>query len=348
VGFKQELPDYEMYTPTTPNYDDRLEDKREYQKKFRCPFRKEEDGCKCNQKHDNLNEILNHFYKYHFGRISSGNVFEENLNCFYTTCHDTFSTHRKLVNHIHKHEDGKESRFHIKFLIDNLEKETLNTTEDLKALFQAEKLDIENLLTESKKEKDSLVEEHASKLESMETEKIESESKLKGDIRHYKKKCDDAKKRLESTSKALEVKESALEDLKQKTNNISKDLTNSIMANEESDRKWKVKLNDLHERNAELRGKFSIQQETTQELKIKLEKLNHKFSNQGPNCESSLVRRNAKLERQLEMAKKQIKAKETELKMKDGQIFNLQFDNSDEEVCNASSINDCGEYVEED
>ena len=72
----------------------------------------------------------------------------------------------------------------------------------------------------------------------METEKIESESKLKGDIRHQKK-CDDAKKRLEITSKVLEVKESAMEDLEQKTNKLSKDLNNSIMANEESDRKWK-------------------------------------------------------------------------------------------------------------
>jgi len=44
---------------------------------------------------------------------------------------------------------------------------------------------------------------------------------------------------LEITSKVLEVKESAMEDLEQKTNKLSKDLNNSIMANEESDRKWK-------------------------------------------------------------------------------------------------------------
>ena len=59
---------YEISNPATPNYyegQDMLENKREYQKKFRCPLREEEDGRYCNQKHDNLNEILNHFYKYH-------------------------------------------------------------------------------------------------------------------------------------------------------------------------------------------------------------------------------------------------------------------------------------------
>jgi len=73
-----------------------------------------------------------------------------------------------------------------------------------------------------------------------------------------------------------------MEDLEQKTNKLSKDLNNSIMANEESDRKWKeIKWSPWTECWI-LIGKFSIHQETTQELKIKLAKLNKKNSNQEP------------------------------------------------------------------
>lgn len=351
VGFKREPPDYEMYNPASPIYnDDDLEDTHvRDKKKFRCPFNREKDGNACNKHDDNKNEVLNHFYKYHFARISSGNVFEENLNCFFNKCHDTFSTHEKLVKHVHKHEAGKESLFYIKYLIENFEGEKKEALDELKAVFKAEKMDVENLLEECKKEKEMLIEKHLSSIEDMETDTKEKENKLTDDLRYYRKKCDATKKKSEDDLKTLKEKESKIIELKNKNETLSRELSSNKIASEETEIKLKGKISDLKERNAELRGKFSIQQETSQELSNKLEKFNRKWSDLGPNSESSLVKRNARLEKQLEMAKKQIKAKEAELKEKDEQIFKLTFEDSEDESNKPSNSNlPDGEYVEED
>jgi len=350
IGFKRELPDYEMYNPVEPVYlshDDLsdalgLEDIRGPRKKFRCPFRRESDGSNCSEKNDNFHEILNHFYKFHFGRICSGNVFEENLNCFFAQCQDTFSTHEKLVKHIHKHEAGKESLFFLKYIIDNLEKEKKEGLEELKGVFKAEKLNFETNLQKYEKQKETIGDEHLSKIKDMETESAEKERKLKEESRHYRKKYDGFKKKYEDSVKHAEEKDYKFEEIKQKNENLVKE--NAARLNDAEDVKTKMKgvISDLRERNAELRGKLSIQQETTQELNIKLEKMNRKYSELGPSSESSLVKRNAKLEKQLEMAKKQIKAKEAELKEKDSEIFKLKFEDSEDESPQPS-----GEYVED-
>ena len=58
-------------------------------------------------------------------------MFEENLNCFYTRYHETFTTHEKVIKHIHKHDGGTESMFFVKYLIDILEKEEKDEKNEL-------------------------------------------------------------------------------------------------------------------------------------------------------------------------------------------------------------------------
>eukprot|EP00092_Neocalanus_flemingeri_P059355 GFUD01070916.1.p1 GENE.GFUD01070916.1~~GFUD01070916.1.p1 ORF type:complete len:360 (-),score=118.72 GFUD01070916.1:482-1561(-) len=331
--FKRELPDYEMYDPVQPCYNDDedndIEDARRQKKKFRCPFRREDDGSQCNKDNEKLNEILNHFYKFHFTRICAGNVFEENLNCFFTKCHDTFSTHDKLVKHIHKHEDGKESLFYIKYLIDNLENEKKEGLNELKTVFQAEKRDVEDLLNAAEMANEKLDSDHQTKIVDMETESNAMEIKLKGDIRYYRKKSDDLKKKNEDGYKKMNEEKSQFEEVKRKNENLLKEHAAKMKTSEEAQTMMKGKISDLKEKNSELKGKHSILQETNKMLNNKLEKLNRKLSDHGPNSESSLAKRNARLEKQLDLAKKQIKAKESELKQKDNQIFKLSFEDED-------------------
>ena len=90
-NFKTEVDHYEQYNPLRPAYktpteesdsDDDIAEKPN--PKFRCPFREEKDGKACNIKDDKKNEILNHFYMFHFDRVNQSQVFEEPLNCFFT------------------------------------------------------------------------------------------------------------------------------------------------------------------------------------------------------------------------------------------------------------------------
>jgi len=353
-NFKTEQPDYELYDPVAPNYSDDEEDEEventqvRDKKRFRCPFRREEDGLSCNTHNDNKTEVLNHFYKCHFQRICSGNVFEENLNCYYSRCHDTFSTHEKLVKHMHKHDGGRESMYYIKYLIDNLEKEKKEALGELNIAYKAEKSELENGMEECEKKNEMLVQEHSSAMNDLEKESKKRESKLKDDLKYYKKKYEESKKRAADDLKVVKEKETKIKDLKCEIEKMSKELSSVKKSSEDSQNQMKGKISDLKERNAELRGKFGIQQENNQELSTKLDKLNRKYSDLGPNSESALMKRNARLEKQLELAKKQIKAKEALLRAKDEEMFKIAYDGSDDDSTEPSNSNATGEYVEED
>ena len=348
VGFKRELPDYEMYDPVAPNYSFIKQEvvgntHIRVNKRFRCPFRRDEDGLSCNIQNDIKTEILNHFYKCHFHEF-----FEENLNCFYSRCYDTFSTHEKLVKHIHKHDEGRESMYFIKFLIDSLEKEKREAIAELNTTYKAEKFELENNLENFKQEKQMLVDEHSSAVKNMEKESKDMESKVKDDLRYYKKKYEAGKKKLEDDRKTAKELESKMKELISVSEKKSEELSSVKRANEDSQTQMNGNISDLKERNAEMRGKISIQQETSKKISIKLEKLNRKYSDLGPNNECSVVKRNTRLKKQLEWAKKQIKAKDIELKAKNEEIYRLTFDGSDDESSKPSNSNHTGEYVEED
>jgi len=353
-SFKTEEPDYELYDPVAPNYSESEEEEEventqvRDKKRFRCPFRREEDGLSCNTHNDNKSEILNHFYKSHFQRICSGNVFEENLNCFYSRCHDTFSTHEKLVKHMHKHEGGRESMYYIKYLIENLEKEKKEALGELNMALKAEKIEHEKQLEDFHTSKEVLVEEHSAVIKDMEKESLKRESKLKEDLRYYKKKYEESKKRLADDLKTANENESQIKELKGENEKKSKELSLIKKTSEDSQNLMKGKISDLKEKNAELRGKFAIQQESNLELSTKLDKLNRKYSDLGPNSESALMKRNARLEKLLELAKKQIKAKEALLRAKDEEMFKIAYDGSDDDSTEPSNSNTTGEYVEED
>jgi len=352
-SFKTEEPDYELYDPVAPNYSESEEEEVENtqvrdKKRFRCPFRREEDGLSCNTHNDNKSEILNHFYKSHFQRICSGNVFEENLNCFYSRCHETFSTHEKLVKHMHKHEGGRESMYYIKYLNDNLEKEKKEALDESKVAHKAERIELEKQLEDFQTYKEVLIEEHQSAIKDMEKESKKRESKLKDDLRYYKKKYEESKKRVADDLKTVNENKSKIKELKDENEKKLKELVMLKKTSEDSQNQMKGKISDLKERNAELRGKFAIQQETSLELGTKLDKLNRKYSDLGPNSESALMKRNARLEKQLELAKKQIKAKEAELRAKDEEMFKIAYDGSDDDSTEPINSNTTGEYVEED
>ena len=351
--YKTEQPDYEMYNPVAPNYSDYEREEVENtqvrdKKRFRCPFRREEDGLSCNTHNDSKTEILNHFYKCHFQRICSGNVYEENLNCFYSRCHDTFANHDKLVKHIHKHEGGRESMFYIKYLIDNLEKEKKEALGELNMAYKAEKIKLENGMEECDKKNQMLIEEHSSAINDMEKESKKRESKLKEDLKYYKKKYDESKIKAANDLKSAKETETQMKDLKFEIEKMSEELSTVKKTSEDSQNQMKGKISDLRERNAELQGKFAIQKETSIELSTKLDKSNRKYSDLGPNSESALMKRNARLEKQLELAKKQIKAKEALLRAKDEEIFKIAYDGSDDDSNEPSNCNNTGEYVEED
>jgi len=355
--YKLEPPDSPLYTPSLPYYnggDDSVEEEdlenaqNRENRKFRCPFRREEDGMNCIKQDDCKVEILNHFYKFHFARICSGNVFEENLHCFFTRCYETFSTHDKLVKHMHKHDGGKESMFYIKCLIDNLEKEKKEAIDELKVASTGENIEMKKVLEDSKKENFKLVEKLNTTFDNKKKEFKEKESKLKEDVGYYKKKYDALKKEFDDDQKIGKEKDVKMKDLAHENETVKSDWSKLDKVHEDSQNLLNGKLSDLKERNAELRGKFSIQQENNIDLNSKLEKMKKKISDFGPDSESSLVQRNNKLEKQLELAKKQIRAKDAELKKKNDEVYRLTFPGSDDESTKPSNnVNpDQGEYVE--
>jgi len=286
---------------------------------YRCAFRRERDGMGCTQRSHVKDETLNHFYKYHFDRINPGKVFEENLNCFFTTCHETFSTHEKLVKHMHNHSGNKGSMYHIKYLIDNLEKEKNDEIQELK---KEKKRDLEEL----EKEYENFKKDYEMK-----------EEKSKEDLKSYRKKHDVSKKKLEDDEINIKNLKQEVEMLKEK----NKD-------NEDKLLKFKGMEARLREEKAELKGKLSLQQENCAEANSKLEKLRKKYSNIGPNSDSCLQKKCSKLERQLEVAKKRIKEKDAMLKEKNDEITDLELaTGSDDEFMKPSSTTN-GEYVESD
>ena len=153
---------------------------------------------------------------------------------------------------------------------------------------------------------------------------------------------------MEDDRKTAKELESKMKELISVSEKKSEELSSVKRANEDSQTQMNGNISDLKERNAEMRGKISIQQETSKKLSIKLEKLNRKYSDLGPNNECSVVKRNTRLKKQLEWAKKQIKAKDIELKAKNEEIYRLTFDGSDDESSKPSNSNHTGEYVEED
>jgi len=332
------------YTPALPFYsgeDNQEEEEEETRAKetklFRCPFRKEDTGAPCTRRDSNKDEILNHFYKYHFERICSGNVFEENLNCFYIKCHENFSTHEKLVKHMHDHGGSKGSMFYIKYLIDNLEREKKESVDELKQELKAQRTELET-------KNQNLVQEHEANVEGREKEWKEKEVQLKDDLKYYKKKYDAFKKTSEEDKKA----KSELKNEIEKLQNEKKEHKESVL-------KLKGEVSELKEERANLRGKLSIQRENCAERDSKLEKMAKKCSNFGPNSENALLRKNHRLEKQLEQARRIILEKNEELKKRNDEICKLELTaGSDDEFANPSGPSSSttstghGEYVESD
>jgi len=287
---------------------------------YRCSFRREKDGMGCRTQRSHVkDEILNHFYKHHFDRICSGKVFEENLNCFFTNCHETFSTHEKLVKHMHNHGGNKGSMYHIKYLVDSLEKEKNDEIDELK---REKKRDFEEL----EKEYENFKKDYKLK-----------EEKSKEDLRYYRKKHDISKKKVEDDSITINNLKQELEMLKEKNKNHEDEIL-----------KLKGMETRLREEKSELKGKLSLQQENCAEANAKLEKFKKKYSNIGPNSESYLQKRCSKLERQLEVAKRRIKEKDLLLKEKNDEITDLELAvGSDDELMKPSSTTN-GEYIESD
>ena len=238
--------------------------------------------------------------------------------------------------------------FYIKYLIDNLEKEKKEALGELNMAYKAEQIDLEKSMEERDKKNQMLVEEHSSAINDMEKESKKRESKLKEDLRYYKKKYDESKKKAVDDLKSTKENETKMKELKCEIEKMSKELSTVEKASEDSQNQMKGKISDLKERNAELRGKFAIQQETSIELSTKLDKLNRKYSDLGPNSESALMKRNARLEKQLELAKKQIKAKEALLRAKDDEMFEISYPCSDDDSTQPSNSTNTGEYVEEE
>jgi len=333
-GFKVE-PTTPTYAPSRPWYekDSDVEDEEEENElapektapkekfMYRCSFRREKDGMGCTQRSHVKDEILNHFYKYHFDRICPGKVFEENLNCFFTTCHETFSTHEKLVKHMHNHGGNKGSMYHIKYLVDNLEKEKNDEIDELK---REKKRDFEKL----EKEYENFKKDYKLK-----------EEKSKENLRYYRKKHDDSKKKVEDDSITINNLKLELEMLKEKNKNHEDEIL-----------KLKGMETRLREEKSELKGKLSLQQENCAEANAKLEKFRKKYSNIGPNSESYLQKKCSKLEKQLKVAKGRIKEKDALLKEKNDEITDLELaaGSDDENIKPSSTTRGDGEYIESD
>jgi len=323
-SFKLE-PTTPTYAPGIPMYFDNQEDdedrevdnkqSKEKNIRYRCPFRREEDGMGCTQQGTVRDEILNHFYRHHFDRICSGKVFEENLNCFFKNCYETFSTHDKLVKHMHNHGGSESSMYYIKFLIDSLEKEKNDEVRELK-------LEKRNDYSELEKEMENLKKDFKTK-----------EDKLRDDLKYYRKKADASKKTIEEHLNSFNDMKNQNEILIRK----NEDLEDTLLKSKGSESK-------LREEKSELRGKLSLQKENCSLANARLEKMRKKCSNFGPNSESNLLKKCSRLEKQLETARRRIKEKDALLKEKNDKITDLELaPGSDDEP---STIN--GEYVESD
>ena len=319
------------YAPAVPGYQEtdsvgmeegendlgKAEPKRKY--KYRCAFRREKDGMGCTQRSHVKDEILNHFYKYHFERICSGKVFEENLNCVYTTCHESFSTHEKLVKHLHNHDGQGGSMYFIQYLIDGFGKEKND--------------DIEELKKEKKRDFVELEKEYENYKKDCEIK----EEKVKEDLKYYRKKHDASKKKIEED-------QISINNLKQEVEKV----TEKSKVNEDNLLKLKGVEMMLREEKAELKGKLSLQKDNCEEANSTLERMRKKLSNIGPNNMSCLQKKCSKLERQLEVAKRKLKEKDALLKEKSDEITDLELGaGSDDEVVKPSSTTH-GEYVESD
>jgi len=273
----------------------------------------------CTQRSNEKDEIMNHFYHHHFDRICPGKVFEENLNCFYTACHDTFSTHEKLVKHMHDHGGNGGSMFYIKYLVDSLEKEKKEEMEELK---KEKKRDFEELEKEYENSKKAC--------------KIE-EDKLKENVKYYRKKHEASKKKLEEDQTSINSLKQEVEMLTEKNKEYGDELL-----------KLKGVETKLREEKAELKGKLSLQKDNCAEANSKLEKMRKKYAFTGPNSESRLQMKCSKMEKKLELAKRKIKEKDAMLKETNDKITDLELaTGSDDENMKPSSTTH-GEYIESD
>jgi len=230
-----------------PSLTSLVPDEGEENQMFRCPFMQEETGKACNKKDENLNEVLNHFYKFHYERINQQQVFEENLNCFYLACPATFSTHGKLIRHIHQgHENGKRSLFFIQYLQENMDK------------MKEQELDkIKNDLDNAMKEKVSGKKESEEKIKQFEKdlkEKIASKEKeiikLKSDKSYYKRKY-------EQTKSTLKSKEELIVDVNRKSDRLEQEME----VKQEKCVKLTEDLASQKEKNCEISGKYKVQRE---------------------------------------------------------------------------------------
>lgn len=222
-------------------------DEGEEKQMFRCPFMQEETGKACNKKDENLNEVLNHFYKFHYERINQQQVFEENLNCFYLACPATFSTHGKLIRHIHQgHENGKRSLFFIQYLQDYMDKMKEKELEKIKN--DLDKAMKENLYGEKESEEKlkQLEKDHKEKISSKEKEV----KKLKSDKSYYKRKY-------EETKSKLKIEEELIVDVNRKNDRLEQEME----VKQAKCAKLTEDLASQKEKNCEISGKYKVQRE---------------------------------------------------------------------------------------
>merc|ERR1719427_2249634 len=230
-----------------------VSDEDEEKQMFRCPFKQEETGKGCNKKDENLNEVLNHFYKFHCERINQQEVFEENLNCFYLACSATFSTHGKLIRHIHQgHENGKRSLFFIQYLQQYMDKMKEQELDKMK-------IDLKNTM----KEKSSMereFEEIIKQREEVISSKEKEVTKLEKDKSHDKRKHEEDKITLKN-------KEDEIADTTRKIDRLTED----VEVKQAKCAKLTEDLASQKEKNCEISGKYKVQREklsfTVQEAK---------------------------------------------------------------------------------
>jgi len=325
ISFKTEPEDYREYDPEEPDFtpvpmslqssdgeeDDKDEneshdaavpvvrrassltslvsDEEEEKQMFRCPFKQEETAKGCNKKGENLNEVLNHFYKFHCERINQQEVFEENLNCFYLACSATFSTHGKLIRHIHQgHENGKRSLFFIQYLQQYMDKMKEQELDKIKT-------DLENTMKEKSSKKREF-EEIIKQLEEVISSKEKEVSKLEKDKRHYKRKHEEDKITLKN-------KEDEIADTTRKIDRLTED----VEVKQAKCAKLTEDLASQKEKNCEISGKYKVQRENYLSLSKK-----QRENEEGVNFVEGLKKENARLRKHVKTLTKKLRASNDE------------------------------------
>lgn len=161
------------------------------------------------------------------------------MTCFHVDCHLMFMTHEKLVKHLQTHNDGKDSLYYIKYIMDNMEEAKKDAVADVK-------LEMEQKRGQDEEEKSQLKED----LDRLKKDLEES----KGDTRHYRKKVDTLKQELAKAEAELaKVEAKATAELKETKASLDQQIAGR---------------DKLVEAKVKLECKLDIQKRDNEELKV--------------------------------------------------------------------------------